>query len=216
MKKIISIILSLVLMLSVFAACSKSNSNQASTAPADSAQTDEIVNGFKTIGDVMDSDKTEYIQSGSESDKYVYAFHVDDVAYRVIATMSQEVMDKVYALDPAKEDYEAKLNELIRPLSIDKWENLSTSIIAQVDLDKLVGKTLGDLLKAGWTTAGYELDSMCFEMNNGAHQYAVQVEGKIADADKFGENEEENMKPLVIKSVTYSGLGDAITLTPAE
>lgn len=216
MKKTISIILSLALMLSVFAACSKSNSNQASTAPADSAQTDEIVNGFKTIGDAMSYDKATLEQSGSVDNKYVYAFSIDGAYYRVIATMPQEVMDKVYALDASKEDYEEKYNALVEPLNIDKWENLSNGIMTQEQLDKLAGKTIGDLLNDGWTYNGYEIEGMTFNMNHDVYQYTVKVEGKIDDIEKFQENEEENMKPLVIQSVTYTGLGDVTALTEAE
>ena len=46
-------------------------------------------------------------------------------------------------------------------------------------------------------------------MSHGPFAYTVVFEGTVKNAEDF---EEEDIKPLVVKSVTYSGLGNATSL----
>ena len=212
MKKLICVLLALTLMLTAFAACAKPKDDTASTSAATAEKTADVINSFKIIGDVMNSKEVVFITSGSSEDTYVYAFRIDGVYYRAIAKMPQDVKEKYYALDASQENYEQQANELISPLNIDKCENISKLIIPQAELDKYVGKTLGDLMNEGWGSSGSNYEEMEFMFNKGPFVYAVKVEGKIDNIEKFQENEEENMKPFVIKSLAFFDLGDVTVL----
>ena len=93
-------------------------------------------------------------------------------------------------------------------MEIDKLENLSDTVIPQEELDKLVGKTGEELINDGWNAGmGYNLETMEFYLNKGAFEYTVVFDGKLENSDDF--DEEEAIKPLVVKSVTLNGIGDA-------
>ena len=203
MKKTISLILALALVLAVFAGCSKKTDN--GTNPSGNSSAD--VTSFKTIGDIINSG-IESIQSANTDKYYIYVFQIDQVYYRAIANLTPELSQSLFDLDFNDENYNKKLNDIISPLTIDKLENLNDTVIPQEELDKLVGKTGEDLLNDGWSSGmGYNLDTMEFWLNKGAFEYTVVFDGKLENSDDF--NEEEAIKPLVIKSVTLNGIGDA-------
>jgi hypothetical protein len=206
MKKTISLILALALVLAVFAGCSKNTDN--GTNPSGSSSAD--VTSFKTIGDIINSG-IESIQSANTDKYYIYVFQIEQVYYRAIANLTPELSQSLFDLDFDDENYDKKLNDIISPLTIDKLENLNDAVIPQEELDKLVGKTGEDLLYDGWSSGmGYNLDTMEFWFNKGAFEYTVVFDGKLENSDDF--NEEEAVKPLVIKSVTLNGIGDATNI----
>ena len=51
---------------------------------------------------------------------------------------------------------------------------------------------------------------MTFFMNHGAYSYNMVMEGEVTKG--IGEFEEQDIKPLVVKSVTYEGIGDYTSL----
>lgn len=203
MKKTISLILALALVLAVFAGCSKKPADE--TNPSGNTSAD--VTSFKTIGDIISSG-IESIQSANTDKYYIYVFQIDQVYYRAIANLTPELSQSLFDLDFDDKDYNSKLNEIISPLTIDKLENLTETVIPQEELDKLVGKTGEELINDGWNAGmGYNLETMEFFLNKGAFEYTVVFDGKLENSDDF--DEEEAIKPLVIKSVTLNGIGDA-------
>ena len=212
MKKLICAILVLTMMLTAFAACSKSKDNTAASATAAAEASNSTIDSFNILGDIMNSNKVEFAGSGANGETYIYVFTLDGTYYRALAIMPQDVQDALYALEVDKPNYDDKVNELVSPLNIEKCENISKQIIPQAELDKYVGKTLGDLMNEGWGSSGSNYEEMEFMFNKGPFVYAVKVEGKIDNIEKFQENEEENMKPFVIKSLAFSDLGDVTVL----
>lgn len=199
MKKIISLILAYALVLAVFTGCSNDSADNNSN-PAD-------ISSFKTIGDIINSG-IESTQTANTDKYYIYVFELDQVYYRAISNITPEIAQSLFELDFDDKDYDKKLNEIVSPLSIDKLENLTDTVIPQQELDQLVGKTGEDLLNDGWSSGmGYNLETMEFWMSKGAFEYTVVFDGKLENSEDF--DEEEAIKPLVIKSVTLNGIGDA-------
>ena len=207
MKKRLSVVLALMMSLTMLVGCGQSGSDG---SEALAAQTTEAIESCKTIGDVLALDGTENTQSASYEDTYVYVFEQDDTIYRVIAAIPEEISGEIQKLDVLDEDYNDKLNELVSPLEIQRYENLSAEIPPQEELDKLVGKTGQDLLEDNWVNSGYNLDTMEFDMDHGKFTYKVTFDGKLENSDDF--DAEQEIKPLTIKSVAYEGLGDATSL----
>ena len=142
--------------------------------------------------------------------KYVYAFEQDGDYYQAVADMSQEAFDEVMSLDYMDKQYADKLKALISPLSVISIRNLSESEPTEEELASLVGKTGEELFSEGWSNSGWDLDSMTFFMNHGAYSYNMVMEGEVTKG--IGEFEEQDIKPLVVKSVTYEGIGDYTSL----
>ena len=142
-------------------------------------------------------------------DRYIYAFEQDGDIYRAVAKMPAEVSRAVFELDFDDADYTEKLSELISPLPVDRIDNLSAGLPTQEELDALVGKSGEELLNDGWHCWSWNYDSMEFSMDHGVYSYNVVFEGA---ADKSADFTEEALKPLTVKSVTCTGVGDPTAL----
>lgn len=206
MKKTLVWSLALLLILSLLAGCGQTGGSGGSTAAETAASGTAAIEGFKTLGDAPALGTTEGEQYAMTQGWFIYAFTLDGTHYRVIAQMPEDVYNEAFDLDWSDEDHDAKLQELISPIEIVRYENLDDMIPAQEELDVYVGKTLQDMFDEGWYNSGWNLEDMVFWMNHGPFNYAVAVEGTVENYDDF---DEEDMGPLVIKSVTYEGLGDA-------
>ncbi len=202
MKKAIALALVLALALTLLAGCS---GGAASSEPSGS-DTDATVASFKTIGDAMNCAGAEFRQSASSGSYYVYVFSLKGTFYRVIAKMTEAQSAALFDLDILADDYDAKLNALVAPLAIEKYENLTKSIPPQEELDKLVGKKGGEVFDDEWYSNGWNLDEMVFWMTHGMFRYDVVMEGAIENPDAF---DESMINDLVIRSVTFSDIGDA-------
>lgn len=203
MKKTMALILALVLILAVFSGCAKNTDGK--TNPSVNSSAD--INSFKTIGDIINSG-IDSIQSANTDRYYIYVFQAGQEYYRAVSNITPEISQSLFDLDFDDKNYDSKLNKIISPLEIDKLENLSDTVIPQEELDKLVGKTGEELINDGWTAGmGYNLETMEFYLNKGAFEYTVVFDGKLENSDDF--DEEEAIKPLVVKSVTLNGIGDA-------
>jgi len=206
-----ALFLTLIMMISVLAACGQTG--------GDSSGTDEAAQGpvsgtaaiesLATIGDAMALEGAEFRQSSGQDNRFVYAFDLEETHYRVIASMTDEEFQAFMDLDFDDPDYDADLEKIIGPLKIEKWENLSDMIPPQEELDQWVGKTGQELFDAGWTNSGWNLEGMEFWMNYGPFMYTVVMEGTVENAEDFDEGD---IAPLVVKSVTYNDLGDAGTI----
>ncbi len=203
MKKTMALFLSLILILAVFSGCVKNTDGE--TNPSVNSSAD--INSFKTIGDIINSG-IDSIQSANTDRYYIYVFQAGQEYYRAVSNITPEISQSLFDLDFDDKNYDSKLNKIISPLEIDKLENLSDTVIPQEELDKLVGKTGEELINDGWNAGmGYNLETMEFYLNKGAFEYTVVFDGKLENSDDF--DEEEAIKPLVVKSVTLNGIGDA-------
>ena len=217
MKKVVSLTLALLLVLSVFAGCSnKSDNNQPSPDGTKPASGSVDVSSLKTIGDILSLNLNGENQYATYGSKFIYVFELDSIIYRAISSVDEATSQALFDLDYMDPDHDKKMGDLVSSLEIETLENLSENILPQEELDKLVGKTGADLINDGWVTGmGYNTDTMEFWLDYKAIQYTVVFEGSVdSEAEDF--DEEEAIKPLVIKSVTYNGLGDATNIELPE
>ena len=215
MKKItisgIVLIVALVLTASMLAGCGGSG-NGSSTEGGEQAKGFDT-SSIKTIGDVIDLEGKEETQYAVYDEKVVYAFKKDGTYYRVITSISPEDSKKYMDIDFSQEDYEKQQEDIIRPLEVEKIENLSDQILSQDELDALVGKTGQELQDEGWTGGGsFNLETGEVWMDKGPFEYSV-----IFDGDLSGENTDdidimEATKDLKVKSIEFSSIGDATNL----
>lgn len=212
MKKVISLTLALVLVLAVFAGCAKKTDDTNTPSGSSNASVDSL----KTIGDILALNLDGEKQYATYGSKFIYVFEIDSTIYRAITSVDEATEQALFDLDYADPDHDKKMADIVSSLEIETLENLSENILPQEELDKFVGKTGADLLNDGWVTGmGYNADTMEFWLEYKSIQYTVVFEGSVdAEAEDF--NEEEAIKPLVIKSVTYNGLGDATNIEIPE
>lgn len=172
--------------------------------PMGSDETHVDLEKVKTIGEVMGLPS----ESNSCSDKkFVYVFEQDDNYYRAMADCTPETFDAVSALDFNDANYDEKLREIVSGLEVSAIENLTEAIPTQEELDKLIGKTGDELIKEGWTDGGGQnLEDMIFYMEHGVFSFEVAFDGELENKENVSF---ESIKPLVVKSIKYTGLGDA-------
>ena len=206
MKKfMICIALCVVAMLAV-AGCGQTDSGSQASSGSSAKETVDL-DSLKTLGDAF-AIEAEENQSGFTDKKYAYVFTVDGTNYRVIADIPEEVKADADKLDASKDDYEQKSKELFGPLEISKRENLSEMTPKQEDLDKYVGKTGQELLDEGWVFSSYLDDEKAFYMDYDWYECKITFDKEIEyDMDNF--DGEKEIKPLKVKTIEYSGVGDA-------
>ena len=201
MKKTILILLAFVLLLSAVGCGKKEPSPEEGMKELEAC---------KTLGEVLALSDVEQSQSSSDDVTYVYAFKRGGAYYRVTAAMTEEANDALWDIEFFDEEYEKKCNEIISPLTIIKYENLSERIPSQEKIRAWVGRTGGDMLDAEWYWSSYNLDTMEFTMEYAPFSYSVTFDGTI-EYDENDENfdVEEAIRNLTIKSIEFEGLGDA-------
>lgn len=193
MKKILALCLMLLLSLSLIG-CGQQQQ-----------QTGDSPSEIETIGDAQRISSGENEQEALYGDYYIYAFESDGTCYRAIAAVPAEISDELWDLDWD----DPKKSELVAPLPVEKLENLSEMIPSQEELDSLVGKTAQELFDDGWYNTGWNLTDMEFWMNYGPFSYTVVLDGDVGNYEDF---EEDDMAPLVVKSISCDGLGDATSI----
>jgi len=197
MKKGFVFVLSLLIVLSLFAACGKKESS------------------VETIGDALALTGEGEFQSATLGKAYVVVFEKDGVYWRVIAELTPEQHDAIFALDILDEDHEQKEKELVSPLTVTKIEKLNEKKLSDDDMTALVGKTGAELFDSGWTTGmGYDLESMEFYLEYAPFMYTVTFEKQeqLENTDDF--DEEAAVASLKVVSVSFSGLGNSATDLP--
>lgn len=207
MKKILSI-LAVVCMIFALAACGAAAPSGAAS-PAEASSAEEAASSaeapaHETVGDVIPYEENR--QYGYGEILFVYVFEEDGVYYRATAEMPADVSEALWAIDYFDEEREQKIWDLVAPLAIGNFENLSERIPAQPELDALAGKTGQELLDDGWSIWSWNLDSMEFGMHHGPFAYNVVFEGTVEDPENF---EEEQAAAFTVRSVAFEGLGDA-------
>ena len=138
-------------------------------------------------------------------EKYAYGFEQDGMIYRAVAQMEPGVFDAFMELDWEDEAYEEKKIGLISDLPVIRIDNLTEGIPSQEEMDQYVGMTGEELLNDGWYNSGWNLEDMVFYMDHGPYSYEMVMEGDVEDPMEF---EEEDMYPLIVKSVSFLRIGD--------
>lgn len=205
MKRVFCVMLALMCAAALLAGCGQSQKAQSSDAPLSVEAPD--LSALKTVGDIENMENADILQSAAYEDAYILVFTVGATPYRAFAAMTPEVFEAVMNLDYADEGWAEREKELLRPLEILRIENLDEQIPPQEELDRLKGKTGQELLDEGWTFSGCNLETMEYWLDYGLFEYVVVFEGEAEITD--GTDGEELMKKLTVKSVSYSGIGDA-------
>ena len=216
MKKIISLTLALLMVLALFAACSRTDGGAPEGGPSEgdapnaAATGTAAIESLKTLGDALKAgEEGGNVQTAMFEGYFIYAFEQDGTFYRVITHLPDDVFEEVFALEWDDEQHDEKMLAIVGDQPIDIYENLSDTVIPQEELDALVGKTGQELFDDGWTSSGWNLETMEFWMNKGALMYTVVFDGQVDDFDAF---EEQDIADMTVKSVTYQGIGDATNI----
>ena len=212
MKKGFVCVLSLLIVLTLFAACGKKESND--PTPTNNVPASDTLS-VETIGEALALKGEGEFQSATLGKAYVVVFEKDGVYWRVIAELAPEQHDALFALDILDENHDEKEKELVSPLTVTKIENLNEKKLSDDDMTALVGKTGAELFDSGWTTGmGYDLESMEFYLEYAPFMYTVTFEKQeqLENTDDF--DEEAAVASLKVVSVSFSGLGNSATEIP--
>lgn len=161
------------------------------------------IHDAKTLGDVLG---LPTYGGGYGETRYAYTFDLDGVIYQAVAELDQETSKALFDLDFDDPEYDAKENDLVAPLAIAKLINITDGVPAQSELDAYVGKTFGELFEEGWYCTGWNFEENAADMNNRYYTFKAGFDASDVDPAAF---EEEDLAELTVKSMTYSGLGDA-------
>ena len=188
MKKVLSVVIVLMLILTAVTACGKK-------ADPDS---------LKKIGDLAKLESKGFTYT---DDMYVTVFINQGDLYRAEAKLSADVVEALDALSWEDDDHTKKVKELVAPLEITKLINISEGILSQEELDKLIGKTGQDLLNEGWKSLSYIPDDHSIYMEYGYFQYNVSFDGTIVETDEM--DTDEVVRPLTVQSIEYIGMSSS-------
>ena len=220
MKKILILILSLIITLSLFTACGGSSSTDTSgegASQGDSSASDFDPYSAKTFNDIFEFVDKENNQEAFTEEKYVFAFPLDDKYYRAETTLTQEQSDALFGISFDDEERGAKIQEIVGPLEITSFEELTEKAPTQEELDAFVGKTGGELFDQGWEYNYYDLEAMEAGLDHGVYSFTVKFEydgEPMVNTDDFDFYEE--FRDLKIASITCEGVGHAAYIGEAE
>lgn len=177
MKKIITI-LTLALCM-VLPACG-TQSNSSSTSPSSEP--------YKTMGEAM-------IQSG-KSNVFGYSFgdgHIKIVTddYVCEASLSQEVQDKLNAVEFDADDRDEQFVEILKDVPVEKIELRSESKLTDEQISSLIGKKGQELLDLGFEYYGYNLteENAQFFLDKNGYSYMVVMEEHYDESDDMDATE---------------------------
>lgn len=190
MKKLL-ILLCAVLLLG---GCAEQTAMQPDTA-ADSEP-------IATLGSVL-GEGAEIYASAYNEDRYVCVFEQDGAMLRAVARLTPEAYQ---ALRDGSESA-----ELLAAMETESVEDLTAAMPRQAELDRLVGKTGGELLDDGWEIVGHTIyndfmSSTVFYLVKGFYSYTVQFDEAVSVDENF--SEADAMRPLTVASVTCDGVSE--------
>ena len=181
---------------------------QQTPAPAEETQQPEAdPSAWKTVGDILSLEHTggmSYGPAGGNMDHYNIIFEYGGKYWLAQAGFSKELFDRYMDLDIMADDYSEKSHALIDPLEITNVVDIGTLAAPQEELDKWIGRTIQDMLDAGWEQIGYESDGkgLSVHMVSGDFQYNVGLDDSVKTPE-WGE--ELNPGDAKIVSITFGG-----------
>ena len=153
-----------------------------------------------TLGAVLGEDAEVYSSAYNE-EQYVCVFEKDGAWMRAVANLTPEAYQALRSGN----------DEELAVMEAAEVEDLSAGMPKQSELDRLVGKTGGELLNDGWEIVGHSIysdfDSATeFYLVKGLYFYSVRFDEAVDVDGSF--SEAEAMRPLTIASVTCDGVSD--------
>ena len=209
MNKKLAFVLVLILSMALLASCGGSGDTSVGGSEGDTFDPANV----KTLGDVIYLENEQFAQWAYTDDSFVYAFDHDGIAYRAIADLPEDVENAISELEYDDPDRDAKINELIAPLEIRTFENLTDGMPTQEELDELIGKTGGELFEDDWTYWFYDVEGVKAGLYHDVYSFMVEFDydgEPMENTDDFDFYEE--FKDLTIKSITCDGIGDATNI----
>ena len=164
---------------------------------------------FKTLGDAF-ACQSEAYQAAASDDMYIYVFDKDGAYYRVEAPITQELLERVDALDFFDENYEQERTDLIGHLPITRVADLSACIPPQEELDMLVGMTGEEVLQMGFEYgSGYSFaDKAEVYLVNNLCEYRFCFNETVPEMEDYDSALDEIMKGLTVAKVEFFQLSD--------
>ena len=186
----------LILLCAVLLLCGCAE--QTAVQPDTAADSEPIA----TLGSVLGKGAEIYASAYNE-DRYVCVFGKDGAMLRAVARLTPEAYQ---ALRDGSESA-----ELLAAMETESVEDLTAAMPRQAELDRLVGKTGGELLDDGWEIVGHTIyndfmSSTVFYLVKGFYSYTVQFDETVSVDENF--SEADAMRPLTIASVTCDGVSE--------
>ena len=186
----------LILLCAVLLLCGCAE--QTAVQPDTAADSEPIA----TLGSVLGKGAEIYASAYNE-DHYVCVFGKDGAMLRAVARLTPEAYQ---ALRDGSESA-----ELLAAMETESVEDLTAAMPRQAELDRLVGKTGGELLDDGWEIVGHTIyndfmSSTVFYLVKGFYSYTVQFDEAVSVDENF--SEADAMRPLTIASVTCDGVSE--------
>ena len=186
----------LILLCAVLLLCGCAE--QTAVQPDTAADSEPIA----TLGSVLGKGAEIYASAYNE-DHYVCVFGKDGAMLRTVARLTPEAYQ---ALRGGSESA-----ELLAAMETESVEDLTAAMPRQAELDRLVGKTGGELLDDGWEIVGHTIyndfmSSTVFYLVKGYYSYSVQFDEAVNVDENF--SEADAMRPLTIASVTCDGVSE--------
>lgn len=186
----------LILLCAVLLLCGCAE--QTAVQPETAADSEPIA----TLGSVL-GEGAEIYASAYNEDRYVCVFGKDGAMLRAVARLTPEAYQ---ALRDGSESA-----ELLAAMETESVEDLTAAMPRQAELDRLVGKTGGELLDDGWEIVGHTIyndfmSSTVFYLVKGFYSYTVQFDEAVSVDENF--SEADAMRPLTIASVTCDGVSE--------
>ena len=186
----------LILLCAVLLLCGCAE--QTAVQPETAADSEPIA----TLGSVL-GEGAEIYSSAYNEDRYVCVFGKDGAMLRAVARLTPEAYQ---ALRDGSESA-----ELLAAMETESVEDLTAAMPRQAELDRLVGKTGGELLDDGWEIVGHTIyndfmSSTVFYLVKGFYSYTVRFDEAVNVDENF--SEADAMRPLTIASVTCDGVSE--------
>ena len=159
------------------------------------------------------ADITELFSKGYECTMQEYddsswagLFVKDDSYYKVTASMSKAQFEALQGLDIFADDYEQQMRSLLESLTVNSCEDVTGKIPTQKDMEKWVGKTIGDAEGAGLERngSGFNGENAEFVLSDGVILLDMTVAGTFTDA-QYDALTDEDIAKLVITEVAFEG-----------
>ena len=214
MKKLISLILALALVLS-FAACAGNGGNNSQTdSKPENSQTESAPDNSQTGSDPAPAPNYAtvgeiYAAAGSldeycvEPSVFAALFTLDGVVYRVEAESSEEVFDRVTAIDYSDPDYDDKVKAIFSSLKVTEVLNLTAGVPTEAELAAYVGKTGRELLDDGFELGfgDFDLEETTYFLYKDYYQFRFTFNEKIEYSDNI--DDYATLLNLTVKTAAF-------------
>ena len=202
MKRTLILALAVLMILSAFAACRKT---ETPAAPKSDGSSD-AASAPKTLGDIFAIKSVNIAGYQSSGKAVAIVYQVDGSYWRAIVPLTEEQLDAWYAIDIFDENHDEKEQAFLAPIEIARLDNLDGEKLSDEEQKAFVGKTGEELLNAGWTSEGGDPYVPEAYMSYGPFLYTVVFEpgAEYVESDDF--ELETFIRPLKVKSIAYFDL----------